>query len=107
MTDTVERFQAVADRLESAIAHRVAPCAALEVGYANGIHWEHACGRLTYEEHAPPATLDTLFDLASLTKVIATTTLLMKLVDRGAIKIDDREAFYLRLSERSLTEKDY
>ena len=90
MADTVERFRAVGDCLEGAIAHRVAPCAALEVGHANGIHWEHAYGRLTYDEHAPPATLDTVFDLASLTKVIATTTLLMKLVDRGAIKIDDR-----------------
>ena len=89
MANMVKNFQAVADRLENAIAHRVTPCAALEVGHANGVHWEHSCGRLTYAEHAPLATLDTVFDLASLTKVIATTTLLMKLVDRDAIKLDD------------------
>ncbi len=42
--------------------------------------WQHATGRLTYDAEATPATTDTIFDLASLTKVIATAPLLMHLV---------------------------
>ena len=82
-------FQDVENLLEEAIAKGVTPCVTLEVGHAKGIYWEYACGRLTYDVNAPQATPETIFDLASLTKVIATTTILMKLVDTGGITLDD------------------
>ncbi len=90
MSRVPAKFEKVANRLKQAVARQVTPCAALEVGHASGTHWEYACGRLTYEKDARPATLDTAFDLASLTKVISTTTVLMGLVDAGAIQLDDR-----------------
>jgi CubicO group peptidase (beta-lactamase class C family) len=46
-------------------------------------------------EPAPDMDTATLFDLASLTKVIGTTTSLMLLVDRQRIRIDDPVAMYL------------
>ena len=42
---------------------------------------------LTFDPYAPPATPDTIFDLASLTKVIATTTLAMRAVDSGRLTL--------------------
>ena len=83
------RFVAVAELLGDAVARRVFPCATIEVGGRAGVYWRHACGTLSYDAAATPATLDTVFDLASLTKVIATTTLVMQLVDEGAIQLDD------------------
>ena len=82
-------FGAVAELLAAAVARQVCPCATIEVGSRDHVHWRHACGRLTYDDEAAPATLDTVFDLASLTKVLATTTLVMRLVDEGAIRLDD------------------
>lgn len=41
-------------------------------------------------------TLNTLFDIASLTKVVGTTTSIMLLVDRGLLKVDDRVCKYVR-----------
>lgn len=47
----------------------------------------HAAGHLTYDEAAPPVILDTIYDLASLTKVLVTTTVAMILVDEGALDV--------------------
>ena len=73
-------FSAVADLIDQARATRAFPAATVEVGCRRGVLWQHATGRLTYADDAASATIDTLFDLASLTKVIATAPLLMQLV---------------------------
>jgi CubicO group peptidase (beta-lactamase class C family) len=75
--------------VERAIADRIFPAASLEVGSSSGALWSEALGTLTFEAGAPPATLDTPFDLASLTKVIATTTVLMELVRTGRVHLND------------------
>ena len=54
--------------------------------------WREAFGTLTYAEDAPAAREDTIFDLASLTKVIATATIAMRAVDDGRIALDERVA---------------
>ena len=70
----------VARRLVAeATAARAFPAAAIEVGRHDGALWEWAHGRFTYADDSPPVTSETLFDLASLTKVIATTALAMRL----------------------------
>ena len=79
----------MAELLGDAVARRVIPCATIEVGGRDEVYWRHACGTLSYDDAAAPATLDTVFDLASLTKVLATTPLVMQLVDGGAIHLDD------------------
>src|SRR3712207_7355473 len=45
----------------------------------------------TYSEDSPPAELDTLWDLASLTKVVGTTTAAMVLFDRGILELRSEE----------------
>jgi len=81
--------------VEGAIGARVFPAAAIEVGASDRVLWRDALGTLTFEESAPPATIDTIFDLASLTKAIATATVVMQLVSNGAVRLDEpvRSAF--------------
>ena len=83
-------FAPVARLIGDAVDRRAFPCAAIEVGGSAGPVWSHAAGALTYDDEAEPATLDTVFDLASLTKVLATTTVLMRLVDAGSVALADR-----------------
>ncbi len=88
-------FAAASHVLAEAVGRRVFPAAVAEVGSSAGATWRHAVGRLHEGEDAPPATLDTIFNLASLTKPIATTTLLLRLADRGLVSIDDRVGRWL------------
>ena len=80
-------FAPVARLIDDAVRRRAFPCAAVEVGSGAGPVWSHAAGTLSYDD-GEAATLDTAFDLASLTKVLATTTVLMRLVDDGAVTLD-------------------
>ena len=82
-------FDPVARLVDDAVRDRAFPCAAVEVGGAAGPRWRHAAGVLSYDD-GEAADLDTVFDLASLTKVLATTTVLMRLVDAGRVALDDR-----------------
>jgi len=72
-----------------AIARRAFPAAVVEVGTARAVLWRQAFGRLTYDADAPVTRLDTIFDLASLTKVIATATVLMRLVEQAKLHLSD------------------
>jgi CubicO group peptidase (beta-lactamase class C family) len=82
----------VTSRIERAIASHAFPAATIEVGRADRVLWNAAFGRLTYAPDAAATTADTIFDLASLTKVIATATLVMRAVDAGTLSLDDRVA---------------
>jgi CubicO group peptidase (beta-lactamase class C family) len=82
-------FKAAADVLREGVRSGAFPAASLEVGRADGVLAADAFGSLTYDRDAPRATVDTVFDLASLTKVIATTTLAMRAVDDGVLALDD------------------
>jgi serine-type D-Ala-D-Ala carboxypeptidase len=76
--------------LEEGVAARAFPAAVLVAGTRTGTVWRHAAGRLTYALDAPPAAMDTIFDLASLTKVMATTTLVMQAVEREILDLETR-----------------
>ncbi len=84
-----ERFPAAAAIVREAIAGGAFPAASLEVGNAAGPLWKFATGRLTYEQDSEPVDGATIFDLASLTKVVATATLTMKAVDDNRLALDD------------------
>jgi CubicO group peptidase (beta-lactamase class C family) len=74
------------------LARHAYPAAVVEVGNAAGVLWREAFGRLTYDRAAPVATDSTIFDLASLTKVIATTSLVMRAVEAGRLSLESRVA---------------
>jgi CubicO group peptidase (beta-lactamase class C family) len=78
--------------IERAVADRAFPAAVVETGTSDRVVWRQAFGRLTYEADAPVTHEETIFDLASLTKVIATTTIAMRAVHEKRIRLDDRVA---------------
>lgn len=81
-------FEAVDRLLESFRERHAFPGGVLAVGDAEGLIHLHPFGRLSYEPDARPVTAGTLYDLASLTKVVATTTMAMILVDEGKLDLD-------------------
>ena len=84
MTD----FSRAADVVQRGVEARAFPAATVEVGTQTGVEWQHAFGRLDYDPDSPMTQKDTIFDLASLTKVIATTSLVMRLVDKEVLQLD-------------------
>ena len=82
-------FKAAAAIVREGIRSGAFPAATLEVGRADGVLWSDAFGRLTYDPESAAADVDTVFDLASLTKVIATTTLVMRAIDDRRLTLDD------------------
>ena len=81
--------------LRDAVERHVFPAVVVEVGRAAGVLWSKAAGAHTFDPYAAFATADTVFDLASLTKVVVTTTLAMRAVDEGRLTLDDPVASWL------------
>ena len=79
-------WRAAHEVLVNARAARVFPAATAEIGSSRGALWDAAVGTLTFDDQTN-VDLETPFDLASLTKVIATTSLLMKLVDDARLAL--------------------
>lgn len=81
--------------INQAIADGNIPGAVLIVGHDGKVAYRKAYGNRALEPRREPMTLDTIFDVASLTKVIATTTAVMQLVEQGKIRLNDPLAKYL------------
>ncbi|MEO6119591.1 MAG: serine hydrolase domain-containing protein [Terriglobales bacterium] len=64
------------------------PGAVLLATRGGAIQHREAFGRFTFASDAPPVIPDTVFDLASVTKVVATTTMAMLLFERGKLALD-------------------
>jgi len=78
------------------IQERVYPAAALVIGTRDSILFAKTYGRFTWSAASARPSLDSTFwDLASLTKVVATTAAAMLLVDRGKLRLDERVTHYL------------
>jgi len=71
------------------------PGAVLLVGHNGTVAYRKAYGTRTVGQNPEPMTVDTVFDLASLTKVIATTTCVMRLEQLGQIKLNDPVVKYI------------
>jgi beta-N-acetylhexosaminidase len=81
--------------IEEAIADSATPGAALAVGRHGRLVRLRGYGRIDWDPAAPAATDSTVWDLASLTKVVATTSALMRLVGEGRVELDRPVAQYL------------
>lgn len=82
------RFRAVYRVLEEAIGARAFPGCAFGVLADGGVVLKDALGRFTYEQESPPVVAETVYDIASLTKVVATTAAAMLLHQRGQMELD-------------------
>jgi uncharacterized protein YbbC (DUF1343 family)/CubicO group peptidase (beta-lactamase class C family) len=81
--------------IEQAIHDGNIPGAVLIVGHNGQVMFRKAYGARELEPRREAMTPDTIFDLASLTKVIVTTTAVMQLVERGRVRLNDPVAKYL------------
>ena len=86
--------------VEQAIAAKQMPGAVVVVGRGDTVVYEKAFGQRATAPLAEPMTVDTVFDLASLTKVVATTTAVMHLVERGTLRLTDPVASWVPGFER-------
>lgn len=82
------QFGSVFTLLDAAVAEGVFPGGVLAVGHQGRLVALHPFGRLQYDDDAPAVEVDTLYDLASLTKVVGTTTAAMMLYERGILSLD-------------------
>ena len=81
--------------LQKAIADGNIPGAVLVVGHDGKVIYRKAYGERELEPTRRLMTVDTIFDLASLTKVVATTTAVMQLVELGKVRLNDTLAKYI------------
>ncbi len=94
------RFKAIVPLVEAAIAEKKLPGAVVLIGRRDRVLYQKAIGHRAVEPTTEPMTLDTIFDVASLTKVVATTTSIMKLMEDGQIRMSDRVATFIPGFER-------
>jgi uncharacterized protein YbbC (DUF1343 family) len=83
------------DAIGQAIRENRIPGAVLLVGHNGAVVYHKAYGRRAEVPAPEPMTEDTMFDCASLTKVVATTSALMKLFEEGKLRLNDRVTEYL------------
>src|SRR5579864_2786138 len=81
--------------IDQAIREDRIPGAVLAVGHNGTPVYSKAYGHRALEPAREAMTMDTIFDCASLTKVVATTSALMKLFEDGKVRLNDRVTEYL------------
>ena len=82
--------------MEHAVASGNIPGGVLLVGHNGKVIYRKAFGERSLEPTRETMTVDTIFDLASLTKCIATTTAVMQLLEQGRIRLNDPVSAYLK-----------
>ncbi len=83
----VTDWQQVQQIMEAGLAEGVYTAAVVLAGQAGGVEYESAVGRLSLAPDSPATTLRTMFDLASITKALATTLALLVLVQEGRLHL--------------------
>ena len=88
-------FSAIDAMMQAAVAHGKMPGAVVIVGHNGRVVYRKAFGMRSLKPAREAMTEDTIFDLASLTKCIATTTAVMQLFQQGRVRLNDPVAAYL------------
>jgi serine-type D-Ala-D-Ala carboxypeptidase len=89
-----EHLAPIAAIVEQAISDGKAPGAVVLIGNRERVIYRRAFGYRSIEPEKILMTTDAIFDLASLTKVVATTTAIMQLVEKGKLRLDNPAARY-------------
>ncbi len=88
-------FDKVDKVVETAIKDSAFPGAVLLISKDGHTIYQKAYGHYTYNDSSPLMKISTIFDLASVSKVISTTTCTMICYDRGLFKLDDKVSKYI------------
>jgi uncharacterized protein YbbC (DUF1343 family)/CubicO group peptidase (beta-lactamase class C family) len=87
--------KALDDTIQQAIDQNRMPGAVLIIGHDGKVVYRKAYGKRAIVPQPEAMTLDTIFDCASLTKVVATTSSLMKLFEEGKFRLNDKITDYI------------
>jgi beta-N-acetylhexosaminidase len=82
------------DVLDRAVADHAFPGGVIAIGYQNELY-VHPFGKQTYDSSSPTITADTIFDAASLTKAVVTSTLTAMQVEAGNVSLDSPIARFI------------
>ncbi|MBV9216531.1 MAG: beta-lactamase family protein, partial [Acidobacteria bacterium] len=86
---SAEKLALIDGLVNEEIANKKLPGAVVIVGHKGKIVFRKAFGNRSLVPNVEPMTVDTIFDVASLTKVVATTTSIMILIERGQLRLSD------------------
>lgn len=92
---SVDRLERIDRVVEEGLRRENMPGCVVTVGYRGQIVFEKAYGFRQLQPERVPMTVDTLFDLASLTKPVATATSIITLVEDGRLSLNHRASQYL------------
>ncbi len=81
--------------INDSIQNHEIPGAVLLVGHNGRVIYRKAYGQRSLEPARSAMTVETIFDIASLTKVVATNTAIMQLVDQGKVRLNDPVVKYI------------
>ena len=81
------KFNQIDELIAADIRDKKLPGAVVLVGHKGKIVFRKAYGNRSLVPTVEPMTVDTIFDLASLTKVVATTTCVMLLIEQGKLRL--------------------
>lgn len=90
-----QRLAAIDTLVAEGLADKKMPGCVICVGRHGKIAWLKAYGLKRVEPHAEPMTVDTVFDMASITKPVATATSVMLLVERGRLNLSDKVSAWI------------
>ncbi len=92
---STQKLESIDTELTREIELKHLPGAVVLVARNGGVVWRKAYGARALEPGREPMTTDTIFDLASLTKIVATATSIMMLVERGKVRLSDPLSNYI------------
>ncbi len=90
-----QQFTHLDSAIQEAVDTSLIPGAVLVIGHHGQVVYRKAYGWRALVPHREIMTLDTIFDAASLTKVVATTPSVMRLFEQGKLRLDDPVTKYL------------
>src|SRR4051794_39994960 len=86
--EETQRFSAALSVIQDAISNHVFPGIAVAVSHGGAHVLTGGVGNHSYQVPSPKVTAETVYDLASLTKVMGTTAMAMLLLQRGKLELD-------------------
>jgi len=82
------KFEETVDIIQSAINDSIFPGAQVFISRGDDVLMNRGFGYLSYEKNASPVTVNSVYDIASLTKIIATAPVLMKLIEKKRLALN-------------------
>ena len=94
-TQSESRLNVLDSVIETSIENHEIPGAILIVGHDGQVIYRKTFGNRSLEPTRQPMTAETIFDIASLTKVVATTPAILQLVEQGKVRLNDPVVKYI------------